>query len=318
MKGKFLVRVLIVILAALLIYRIYDRVQSHRIPRDLCRSHLQELATAEIDYMYNNDGGIAPDLASLLEYAGLPDSVGVCPSIWVEEELRDSTYYYDPKLALGSQFAISCNNLERHGGVVGGLVEKEFPDSLFMEADWAPTFRRVAFATYAENRRIDASRANLVRVCEEQAAYLGNRYPWVLLPADLSALEISTAELVDPMGGEYVFETQPDTTYVFYQNPDRRGRPRGDSVVVETFRFVGYTTSSPEVSRVEVFFRRPLNFPSRADGALSSDVDRLLVIRRWDVSELGTQRVDEREVDLIDLPRWQFLQEYEAQNADSQ
>jgi hypothetical protein len=51
MKGKLLVRVLIVLLAALLIYRIYDRVQSHRIPRDLCRVHLQTLADASINYM---------------------------------------------------------------------------------------------------------------------------------------------------------------------------------------------------------------------------------------------------------------------------
>lgn len=312
MKGKLLVRVLIVLLAALLIYRIYDRVQSHRIPRDLCRVHLQTLADASINYMYSNEGSIAPDLPSLLEFAGLPESVGVCPSVWAQG-FPESLYFYDPKLALGSQFAISCNNIERHGGVVGGLVEKEYPDSLFSEADWAPTFRRIAFAEYAELQRYDASRANLVRVCEEQASYLGNRYPWVLLPAELSVLNVSTAELVDPLGGDYVFETIPDTTYVFYQNPDRRGGARGDSVVVETFAFVGYTTADPEVSRVEVFFRRPLRFPSRADGALSSDTDRLIVIRRWDVSELGTQRVDEREVDLIDLSHWDFLQQFRAQ-----
>lgn len=318
MKGKLLVRLLIVLLAALLIYRIYDRVQSHRIPRDLCREHLQQLATAGINYMYSHDGEIAPDLPSLLEYSSLPESTAVCPSIWVQEELHDSLYFYDPKLALGSQFAISCNNMERHGGVVGGLVEKEFPDSLFLEADWAPTFRRMAFVEYAELRRTDASRANLVRVCEEQAAFLANRYPWVLEPANLVDLAVSTAEMVDPLGGEYVFETIPDTTYVFYQNPGSRGRARGDSVVVEAFAFIGYATSDPENSRVEVFFRRPLRFPSRADGALSSDTDRLIVLRRWDVSELGTQRVDEREVDLIDLPRWEFLQQFRAQNTQTQ
>lgn len=318
MKGKLLVRVLIVLLAALLIYRIYDRVQSQRIPRDLCRVHLQELATAEIDYMYNNEGAIAPDLPALLEYASLPESVAVCPSIWANEALRDSMYLYDPKLALGSQFAISCNNIERHGGVVGGLIEKEYPDSLFMEADWAPTFRRVAFAEYAEMRRMSASRANLVRVCEEQAAYLGNRYPWVLTPAELSNLEISTTELVDPMGGEYRFETIPDTTYVFYQHPDRRGRARGDSVVIETFTFIGYTTSDPEVSKVEVSFRHPLTFPSRPDGALSLDVDQMMVIRRWDVSELGTQRVDLRDLNLIDIARWDFLTEFRARRAQDQ
>lgn len=307
MKGKLLVRVVIVLLAALLIYRIYDRVESHRIPRDLCRTHLQLLADAGVRYMYDNDGAIAADLPALLEYASLPESVAVCPVIWANEELRDSTYFYDPKLALGTQFAISCNNLERHGGVVAGLVEKEFPDSVFVEADWAETYTRMAFLEYAEMRRLDASRSNLVRVVEEQASYLANRYPSTFVPADLSLLNVNTSEMTDPLGGEYVFESIPDTAYVFYQFPDRRGRARGDSVVVQTYTFVGYSTSDPEVSRVEVAYNHPVRLPSRAEGALVADVDKLLVIRRWDVTELGTQRVDIREVDLLDSPRWEFL-----------
>ncbi len=318
MKGKLLVRVLIVLLAALLIYRIYHRVEMHRIPRDLCRTHLQELAYAGIDYMYANSGAIAPDLASLLEFADLPESVAVCPSIWADESLRDSLYFYDPKLALGSQFAISCNNLERHGGVVAGFVEKEYPDSLFLEADWAPTFRRMAFLEYAQLRRTDASRANLVRVAEEQAAFLGNRYPLVLEPVGLEGLNVSIEQMIDPLGGEYVFEAVPDTLYTFYQFPDRRGRARGDSVSVQTWVFVGYATSDPEVSRVEVFFKHPLRLPSRADGATAMDTDRIVVLRRWDVSELGTQRVDEREVDLLDSPRWDFLLDYRSQNTQNQ
>src|SRR5512136_2058848 len=126
MRSKLLVRVLIVLLTALLLYRIYDRVQSHRIPRDLCRSQMEALAIADINYMYDNEGFIAQDLPALLAYAGLPDSFAVCPLYW-SEGLRDSSYFYDPKLALGSQFAVSCNYIERHGGVVGGFVEKEFP-----------------------------------------------------------------------------------------------------------------------------------------------------------------------------------------------
>ncbi len=307
MRGKLLVRVLIVILAALLVFRIYDRVQSHRIPRDLCRTHMETLAWADINYMYSHDGAIAEDLPALLEFAGLPESVATCPTIWAQG-IRDSMYFYDPKLALGSQFAISCNNLERHGGLVGGFVEKEFPDSLFMEADWASTFRRMAFLEYAEMRRTDVSRSNLVRVSEEEAAYLGNRYPSVLEPADPAALGLNLDEMKDPLGGEYVFETVPDTTYVFYQNPGRRGRARGDSVVVQTWKFVGYVTSDPETSRVEIFYRHPLRFPSRAEGAGSGDNDRLLVVRYWDVSDLGTLRTDEREVDLLDQKTWDFLQ----------
>jgi hypothetical protein len=307
MNGKLLVRVVIVLLAALLIYRIYDRVESHRVPRDLCRAHLQLLADAGVRYMYENDGAIAADLPALVAYASLPESVAFCPIIWANEELRDSMYFYDPKLALGTQFAISCNNLERHGGVVAGLVEKEFPDSVFVEADWAETYTRMAFLEYAEMRRLDASRSNLVRVVEEQASFLANRYPSTFVPADLSLLNVNTSEMVDPLGGEYVFESIPDTAYVFYEFPDRRGRARGDSVVVQTYAFVGYSTSDPEVSRVEVAYYHPVRLPSRAEGALATDVDKLLVIRRWDVTELGTQRVDIREVDLLDSPRWEFL-----------
>lgn len=307
MRGKLLVRVLIVILAALLVFRIYDRVQSHRIPRDLCRAHMETLAWADINYMYQNDGSIAPDLPALLEFAGLPESVATCPTIWAQG-ITDSMYFYDPKLALGSQFAISCNNLERHGGIVGGFIEKDFPDSLFVESDWADTFRRMAFLEYAEMRRTDASRSNLVRVSEEEAAYLGNRYPSVLRPVDPVELGLNLDEMVDPLGGEYVFETVPDTAYVFYQNPGRRGRARGDSVVVQTWKFVGYVTSDPETSRVEIFYRHPLRFPSRAEGAGSGDNDRLMVVRYWDVSDLGTLRTDEREVDLLDQKTWDFLQ----------
>lgn len=312
MRSKVLVRVLIVILAALLIYRIYARVQTHRVPRDLCRNHIETLAWTGINYMYANDGSIAPDLQTLLDFGALPESVASCPTIW-DQGITDSLYFYDPKLALGSQFAISCNNLERHGGAVGGFVEKEFPDSLFLEPDWSPTFRRTAFLEYAQMRRTDASRANLVRVSEEQATFLGNRYPLVLHPADLATLGLSATEMVDPLGGEYQFEIQPDTTYVFYQFPDRRGRARGDSVVVDTWKFVGWVTSDPEVSRIEVFYKHPLTFPSRAEGAGPGDMDRLMVVRLWDVSPLGTLQVDERELDLNDLPRWELLQSIQAQ-----
>lgn len=311
MRGKLLVRVLIVLLAALLIYRIYARVQTHRVPRDLCRAQMELLATADINYMYQNEGAIAPDLATLLDFADLPDSVGVCPLIWAEG-IPESIYFYDPKLALGSQFAISCNNLERHGGVVGGFVEKEYPDSLFLEPDWAVTYRRMAYLEYAEARRLDASRSNLVRVSEEQATYLGNRYPLVLRPAELADLSINTVDMVDPMGGEYVFETQPDTTYVFYQNPGRRGRARGDSVVVQTYKFVGWTTSDPETSRIQVYYSHPLRFPSRAEGAGTGDNDLLVVERLWDVSALGTLQTDRREVDLLDGPRWDILMQLRA------
>ena len=52
--------------------------------------------------------------------------IAVCPSLW-EAGFYDSVYSYDPKLALGSQFSLSCPNIDRHGGVVGGLIEKDFP-----------------------------------------------------------------------------------------------------------------------------------------------------------------------------------------------
>jgi hypothetical protein len=311
MRSKLLVRVLIVLLTALLLYRIYARVQSHRIPRDFCRAQMETLAIADINFMYANDGAIAEDLPTLLTFAGLPDSFRVCPLNW-NQGLVDSSYYYDPKLALGSQFAISCNYLERHGGVVGGFVEKEFPDSLFLEPDWAPTFRRMAFLEYAIMQRTDASRANLIRVSEEQATFLGNRYPLVFRPADLQTLGLSQADMIEPLGGEYQFEAQPDTTYVFYQFPERRGRARGDSVVVETWKFVGWATSNPESSRVEVYYQRPLRLPSLVEGAGPGDNDKLVVLRLWDLSELGTLQPDIREVDLLDTPRWDVLQQIRA------
>jgi hypothetical protein len=311
MRSKLLVRVLIVLLTALLLYRIYDRVQSHRIPRDLCRSQMEALAVAEINYMYDNEGNIAQDLPTLLEYAGLPDSLAICPLYWAEG-LTDSNYFYDPKLALGSQFAISCNYIERHGGVVGGFVEKEYPDSLFLEPDWSPTFRRMAYLEYATMQRTEASRANLTRVSEEEASFLGNRYPLVFRPVDLQTLGLNMDEMVDPLGGEYLYEIQPDTSYVFYQNPDRRGRARGDSVVVQTWKFVAWTTSDPDSSRVEVFYRRPLNLPSIAEGAGPGDNDMLVVNRVWDVSELGTPQTDMREVDLLGDPRWTILMQIRA------
>jgi hypothetical protein len=314
MRSKLLVRVLIVLLTALLLYRIYARVQSHRIPRDLCRSQMETLAIADINYMYQHDGTIAADLPALLQYAGLPDSFGVCPLNWAEG-LTDSGYYYDPKLALGSQFAISCNFLERHGGVVGGFVEKEFPDSLFMEADWAPTFRRMAFLEYATMQRTEASRSNLVRISEEEATFLGNRYPLVFRPSTPENLELNLAEMTDPLGGEYQFEILPDTAYTFYQFPDRRGRARGDSVVVETWSFAAWTTSDPESSRVEIYYQRPIRLPSLAEGAGPADNDKLVVLRVWDISDLGTPQPDIREVDLLDAPRWEVLQQIRESGA---
>jgi len=306
MRSKLLVRVLIVLLSALLLYRIYARVQSHRIPRDLCRSQMETLAIAGINYMYQNDGAIAEDLPTLLQFAGLPDSFAVCPLIWAEG-LHDSTYYYDPKLLLGSQFAISCNNLERHGGVVGGFVEKEYPDSLFLEPDWASTFRRMAFLQYAVEQKTAASRANLVRVSEEESTFLSNRYPIVFRPSAPEDLGLDMTQMVDPLGGDYVYEVQPDTAYVFYQNPTRRGRARGDSVVVQTWKFVAWTTSDPESSRVEVYYQHPVRLPSIAEGAGPGENDKLVVIRQWDVSELGTLQMDVREVDLLENPRWEVL-----------
>jgi hypothetical protein len=307
MNSKILVRVLIVILAALLIYRIHQRVETYRIPRENCRTHMSELAEANLNYMYQNEGMPAPSLDSLASWAGLPDSILLCPSLRAEG-FTDSLYFYDPKLALGTQFAISCPNHDRHGGVIGGLIEKDFPDSLFTEADWEETFFRAPFPQYAHMRMVDVSRSALVRVGEEEAAYLASRYPAVMEPSPVEELGMNIHELVDPLGGEYFFETVVDTVYTFYEHPDRRGRARGDSVQVTTYRFVAYASSNPDTSRVEVFYHHPLTLPSWADGAVSGMNDRLVIIKYWNRSLLGSLIRDEREVDLLDVPRWEFLQ----------
>ncbi len=316
MNSKILVRTLIVVLAALLIFRIHQRIETYRIPRENCRIHMEALTSANIRYMYNNQGMPAPSLDSLISYASLPDSISICPSLWTEGFV-DSQYHYDPKLALGTQYAISCPNLDRHGGVIGGLVEKEYPDSLFSEADWAETYFRAPFLEYAHNRRVDVSRSVLIRAAEEEAAYLSNRYPYVLKPSDLSQLDINVSEMPDPLGGEYVFETVIDTLYTFYENPGRLGRSRGDSIQITTYRFIAYTTANPDTSRVEVFYRYPLTLPSRSDGAVAASADKLVIIRYWDRSLLGTLRQDEREVDLLEEPRWAFLQEYSGALQDT-
>ncbi len=452
MRSKILVRILIVLLAAFLVFRIHQRVETYRIPREFCRSQMSVLANANIYHMYIFEGIPAPDLDSLLSFAeannffdaslnndsifvsfgngrirnvlipqewknlwnenaamdienslnalnneqmnlelvireheeslgfsldslitlrdayivdtiieeeGEPspgeffdDSIGfdaesfviaradiassidsvestllnfsniiaparmdsvsalviaVCPTLW-ESGFYDSVYSYDPKLALGSQFSLSCPNIDRHGGVVAGLVEKDFPDSLFLEEDWAEILTVFSFPQYAEMRRLQVSRANLIRAAEEQAAYLAQRYPSVIYPKLPENLDVGIDDLIDPLGGEYVFEIIPDTTYIFYENP--RGtsrRARGDSVVVEAMKFVAYTTAEPELSRVEVFFNHPLRFPSRADGAIPGSNDKLVVIIYWDRSELGTLQIDEREVDLVEESTWDFV-----------
>ncbi len=461
MRSKVLVRVLIVLLAAVLVYRIHQRVETYRIPRELCRMQLQTMADANITHMFNHEGVPAPSLDSLAAYAVangfysaevrsdsvivsypdgtvrallLPDewkalwdqrafnqmeseldgaaysldevervigareselgfsldslmtlretyvqvkseemlelaeegpdtltspevmfddsvgfdaeqlladrdslsslvmslesdlalfhdsiaparrdsvsalAAGVCPTLW-SGGYYDSLYNYDPKLALGTQFSVSCPNHERHGGVVGGLVESDFPDTLFSEADWAETQTVYPFEAYEQMRRTAVSRSNLLRAAEEQAAYLAQRYPLVLMPKDPTNLDVNIDELNDPLGGEYVFEVDPDTTYVFYENPEgRTPRARGDSIEVETYMFLAYTTADPDTSRVEVFFSPPLEFPSRAEGATAGANDMVSVKKYWDRSELGTVQVDEREVDLLDDPTWVFLQ----------
>ncbi len=104
-----------------------------------------------------------------------------------------------------------------------------------------------------------------------------------------------------------MFEVIVDTVYTFFENPGGRSRnSRGDSVLVTTWKFVGYATSNEDTSRVEVFFSRPLQFPSRVDGAAGNS-DHVMIIKYWDRSELGTLQVDEREVDLLDEPVWDFL-----------
>ncbi len=306
MGSKVLVRVLIVLLAVLLIFRINQRVEMYRIPRENCRAQMYDLSQINIDHMYLNGGSPSPSLDSLLVFGDLADSTIVCPSLRADG-FTDSTYHYDPKLALGTQFAISCPNHDRHGGIVGGLIEGDFPDSLFMEADWLETFSRLPFPEYAQNKRVDVSRSALIRVSEEQASFLAARYPAVLRPTEVENLDINVFELSDPLGGEYVFEIAEDTLLTFWENPDGRGRSRGDSVNVQTWVFTAYTTSDPEASRVEVYYQQPLNFPSRADGAIAGDNDNITVVRFWDLTELGYVKTELREVDLIDLPKWEML-----------
>jgi len=458
MRSKILVRILIVLLAAFLLFRIHQRVETYRVPREFCRSQISTLAEANIQHMFEMEGVPAPDIDSLLSYAkykgyfetsittdsitvsfrdgrirqviipnewqnlwndvavleietGLDslqnelanterlisgyetdcnmtldsivvlremyieayeaiepednpeedtltpgeyfnDSLGfdaqllidtevslsasidsvtavlrdfhniiaparmdsvssivaaVCPSIW-QEGFFDSVYTYDPKLALGTQFSLSCPNIDRHGGCVGGFVEKDYPDSMFMEPDWSETQLVYSFPAYAVMRRVQASRANLIRMVEEEAAYLAQRYPSVIVPKSPDNLDISIDELIDPLGGEYVCEIVPDTTYVFYENPEgRTARTRGDSVTVQAMKFVGYTTSDPDTSRVEVFFSHPMTFPSRSEGAVPGNNDKVTVIMYWERSELGTIQIDEREVDLLDVPTWDFV-----------
>ena len=231
----------------------------------------------------------------------------VCPSLWAEG-FYDSVYSYDSKLALGSQFALSCPNHDRHGCVVGGLVEKEYPDSLFEEPDWSDMQTVYPFPAYALDRRIQVSRSNLLRAAEEEAAYLAQRYPQVLRPKDPEYLEMNIDDLVDPMGGEYVFEVVVDTVYSYFENPNGWSRySRGDSVSVTAWKFVGYTDGDSTLSRVEVFFTHPLRFPSRTDGAIAGENDHVKIIKYWDRSELGTLQIEEREVDLLDVPVWDFL-----------
>ncbi len=309
MGSKVLVRVLIVLLAVLLIFRINQRVEMYRIPREACRTQMYDLSKINIDHMYVNDGSPAPTLDSLLVYGAFVDTMAICPSLRAAGFV-DSMYHYDPKLALGTQFAISCPNHDRHGGVVGGLIEQDFPDSLFMEADWMVTFSRLPFPQYAENKRIEVSRSALIRVSEEQASYLAGRYPAIIKPTDVANLEINVFELSDPLGGEYIFEVMEDTLLTFWENPDGRGRSRGDSINVQTWTFVAYTTSDPEESRVEVSYQHPLEFPSRADGALAGDNDNIAVVRLWDRTELGYVKTELREVDLVNPPKWEILTEY--------
>ncbi len=463
MISKILVRILIVLLAAFLIFRIHQRVETYRVPREFCQSQIRTLAEANIQHMFEMEGIPAPDLDSLLSYAKengyfetsmsndsitvsfrngstrkvlipdewtnlwnasavrgiedeldslrnehsdiereisdlesshgisldslvalreqyilehpvieveddediltpgehFDDSLGcnaqslidtevslaasivsmtdvlqnfnsiiaparkdsvsslvaaVCPTIW-EVGFYDSVYIYDAKLALGTQFAISCPNIDRHGGCVGGFVEKDYPDSMFMEPDWSETQLVYSFPEYAAMRRLQASRANLIRMAEEEAAYLSQRYPSVIIPKQPENLEFSIDDLIDPLGGEYIFEVIPDTTYVFYENPDgRTARTMGDSVLVQAMKFVGYTTADPETSRVEVYFSHPMRFPSRVEGAIPGSNDKVTVVMFWKLSELGTIQIDEREVDLLDVPSWDFVRSHFEEN----
>jgi hypothetical protein len=242
----------------------------------------------------------------------------ICPTVW-ETGYHDSLYHYDPKLALGTQFAVSCSNHNRHGGVVGGLIEKDYPDTLFYETDWLPVWVPVEFEQYAQNRRREASRANLSRIVEEEAVYLASRYPEVLKPRPVADLDINLDELSDPMGGDYRFEITEDTVYTYYENPEgRTRRARGDSVKVMTWMFEGWATSNPDTSRVLLHIMRPLRLPSIADGARAGDNDSLVVVRYWDRSELGTLRRNTRNLDLLEESRWDFLQGYAEDHPELQ
>ena len=133
----------------------------------------------------------------------------------------------------------------------------------------------------------------------------------MITPKQPEDLEVSIDELIDPLGGDYVFEVIPDTTYTFYENPNgNTARTRGDSVVVQSMKFVAYTTADPEASRVEVFFSHPMTFPSRADGATPGSNDNVTVLMNWKRSEFGTIQIDEREVDLLDEPTWDFVRSH--------
>ena len=69
MRSKILVRILIVLLAAFLIFRIHQRVEAYRVPREFCRSQISVLAEANIQHMFEQEGMPAPDVDSLLTYA---------------------------------------------------------------------------------------------------------------------------------------------------------------------------------------------------------------------------------------------------------
>jgi hypothetical protein len=169
---------------------------------------------------------------------------------------------------------------------------------------------------YAENKRVEVSRSALIRVSEEQASYLASRYPAVLKPTDVSNLGINVFELSDPLGGEYVFEIVEDSLLTFWENPT--ARDRGDSINVQTWTFVAYTTSDPDTSRVEVYYQQPMNFPSRAEGAVPGDNDKIAVTRYWDLTALGYVKTELREVDLVDIPRWEILQTIAAVEEETQ
>ncbi|MCK4506113.1 MAG: hypothetical protein KAW14_10885, partial [Candidatus Aegiribacteria sp.] len=69
MRSKILVRILIVLLAVFLVFRIHQRVETYRIPREFCRSQMSVLSNASILHMFVSEGVPAPDLDSLLSFA---------------------------------------------------------------------------------------------------------------------------------------------------------------------------------------------------------------------------------------------------------